>query len=139
MLKIQNPHLEMILSEPRPRRVDFLNLAIRELGLKNIEVFGHKMTSRSFSEPMDGVITRAFEVIPKTLPRLSGCLGMGGRVFFMKGPNVDAEMAEAKALDEYSLKNRWDYRLPHSTHDRVLVEYERVAIHPDRKLPHVAD
>ena len=88
-LKIRYPHLKMVLAEPRPKRVAFLREAIAELGLKNVEVFEHKVSSRSFTQPMKGVITRAVETMDKTILRTSGCLEPGGYLVFMKGPGVD--------------------------------------------------
>ena len=62
------------------------------MGLKGIDVFGHKVTSRSMTIPVDGVISRAFELMEKTLPRIANSLKIGGRVFFMKGPAVADEL-----------------------------------------------
>ena len=60
MIKLMSPSTRMVLAEPRPRRVQFLELAIRELGLTDISVFGHKVTSRSLTQPFAATITRAF-------------------------------------------------------------------------------
>src|SRR3954452_4738002 len=68
-LKIRYPHLKLILAEPRPKRIEFLKEVIAELGLKNIEVFDHKVVSENFYQPVKGVITRAVEPIEKTLLR----------------------------------------------------------------------
>ncbi|NBW99575.1 16S rRNA (guanine(527)-N(7))-methyltransferase RsmG, partial [bacterium] len=48
-LKILKPEIHMILAEPRPKRIEFLFEVIEELGLKHIEVFEHKVVSRSFT------------------------------------------------------------------------------------------
>ena len=126
MLKLISPDTEIILSEPRPRRVQFLEMCIRELGLKGITVFGHKFTSKSFTQPVQGAITRAFEPIAKTLPRLGGSLAVGGRALFMKGPGVDEDLRE-KMPPEYKLLRDERYRIPHTTLDRALVVFERIA------------
>ena len=54
MIKLMSPKTRIVLAEPRPRRVDFLERAIKELKLKDISVFPHKVTSRSLTEPMAG-------------------------------------------------------------------------------------
>jgi 16S rRNA (guanine527-N7)-methyltransferase len=126
MIKIASPSTKLILSEPRNVRVDFLNNTIQELGLKDIEVFGHKFTSKSFSQPLQGAISRAFEPIGKTLPRLEKSLAVGGLAIFMKGPGVDEELS-AKLPSNYKLVRDERYRIPKTTLDRALVIFERTA------------
>jgi 16S rRNA (guanine527-N7)-methyltransferase len=126
MIKIASPATEMILSEPRNVRVDYLNDTITELGLKNISVFGHKFTSKSFQTPVRGVITRAFEPIGKTLPRLQYSLQVGGLAMFMKGPGVDEELS-APLPSNYKLVRDERYRIPATTLDRAFVVFERIA------------
>jgi 16S rRNA (guanine527-N7)-methyltransferase len=126
MIKIASPSTRIILSEPRNVRVDFLNNTIRELGLKDIEVFGHKFTSKSFTQPLRGAISRAFEPIAKTLPRLEKSLAIGGLAIFMKGPGVDEELS-VKLPSNYKLVKDERYRIPKTTLDRALVIFERTA------------
>ncbi len=125
MIKLIAPETEIILAEPRPRRADFLALAIRELGLTKISVFGHKFTSRSFTQPVRGAITRAFEPLGKTLPRLSHALEIGGTAMFMKGPGAAEELREPLP-PEYRLLRREAYRIPATTLDRELLIFERL-------------
>jgi 16S rRNA (guanine527-N7)-methyltransferase len=126
MIKLVSPSTRLILSEPRNVRVDFLNNTIRELGLKDIEVFGHKFTSKSFTQPLQGAISRAFEPIAKTLPRLEKSLAVGGLAIFMKGPGVDEELS-VKLPSNYKLVKDERYRIPKTTLDRALVIFERTA------------
>lgn len=133
-LKIQHPEIEIILAEPRPRRVEFLKETIRDLRLTKTTVFDHKVTSQSFNTPMPGIITRALETIDKTLLRTSGCIDVGSQYFFMKGPNADEELKQA--LREFShIRVRKDYKftLPHSTQHRRLIVLECHA-KPEGKL-----
>ncbi|HET6336833.1 MAG TPA: 16S rRNA (guanine(527)-N(7))-methyltransferase RsmG [Polyangiales bacterium] len=127
-LKIGYPDIELILAEQRPRRVMFLNDAIRLLGLRNVKTFDHRVVSRSFTEPVRGVITRAVEPITKTLLRTSGATDIGSQIIFMKGPGVDEELREAVRdfKRDYKLIRDQPYSLPHTTHDRRLVIFERL-------------
>jgi 16S rRNA (guanine527-N7)-methyltransferase len=127
MIKLMSPETRIVLAEPRPRRVAFLELAIRELGLKDISVFGHKVTSRSLTRPFAGAITRAFETVEKTLPRFGGCLGLGGKAIFMKGPKAAEEVAAFRS-DEYRIIRNHAYRIPNTTLDRVLLILERIKV-----------
>jgi 16S rRNA (guanine527-N7)-methyltransferase len=127
MIKLMSPATTIVLAEPRPRRVKFLEMVIQELGLKDITVFGHKVTSRSLTQPFAGVITRAFETLESTLPRLGGCLGVGGQAIFMKGPKVAEEMAHFNN-PEYKVLRNQAYRIPNTIQDRVLVILERTHV-----------
>lgn len=128
-LKIFLPKLEVILAEPRPRRVAFLEEAIDLLGLKGIEVFPHKVVSKSFQKPVKSVITRALETMDKTMLRTSGCLLPGGKLFFMKGPGVDAEISEvaSRFSSEFKLREDKAYSLPRTPHQRRLITWERLS------------
>lgn len=128
-LKLVNPDIRLTLCEPRPNRVEFLNLVIRELGLQEIDVFGHKVTSRSLTFPVEGVISRAFELIELTLPRIQKALVPGGRAFFMKGPAVKEELATLHPEDYgFKLLEKHFYRIPKSTQDRALIVLEKVEV-----------
>lgn len=129
-LKIRYPNLHMILAEPRPKRVDFLNEVIDKLKLKNTKVFEHKVVSRSFTENIDGVISRAVEEIPKTLLRCLGAAKPGTKIIFMKGPNCKDEMRAARERpgNLYELVFDKPYTLPGTEHDRRLVVYERTDV-----------
>jgi 16S rRNA (guanine527-N7)-methyltransferase len=126
-LKIRYPHLKLILAEPRPKRVAFLREVIQELGLKDTEVFEHRVVSQSFTVPVQGAITRAVETIDKTLLRTSGSLVEGGQLIFMKGPNVDDEIREVRRRfgKQYDLITDQPYTLPHTNHHRRLVVYQK--------------
>ena len=127
MIKLMSPETRIVLAEPRPRRVEFLELAIRELGLEGISVFGHKVTSRSLTRPFAGTITRAFETVEKTLPRFGSCLGVGGKAIFMKGPKAAEEVAAFRS-DEYKIIRNHAYRIPNTVQDRVLLVLERIKV-----------
>jgi len=127
-LKIQNPDLEITLAEPRPRRVQFLKEAIKKLGFTGATVFDHKVVSRSFSKPVNAVITRALETMDKTCLRTSACLVQGGELILMKGPNAEAELKETlkRFHGKYRLKEDKTYVLPGTPFDRRLIVLERL-------------
>jgi 16S rRNA (guanine527-N7)-methyltransferase len=122
-LKIRYPHLQMILAEPRPRRIEFLKESCRLLKFKNVEVFEHKVVSQSFTQNVNAVISRALEEIPKTLLRTSGCARAGTKIIFMKGPNADAELKEAQRTfpGQFEIELDHAYHLPMTSHERRLI------------------
>ncbi len=127
-LKIRYPKLRLILAEPKPNLVEFLNEVVALLDLKGIEVFEHRVTSQSFQTPVAGAITRAVEPMNKTILRTLGCLGCGGKLIFMKGPSVQSEIDSLKR--EFSTTHRilYDkrYSLPRTPYQRRLVVVERI-------------
>jgi 16S rRNA (guanine527-N7)-methyltransferase len=124
-LKLANPQINLILCEPRPNRINFLEMAIRELNLQGISVFGHKVTSSSMKEPVGGIICRAFGSIAETLPRLGSCLKKSGKAYFMKGPAVKEELCGFKS-DEYKILETHFYTIPNSVQRRALLILERL-------------
>lgn len=127
-LKILKPEIHMILAEPRPKRIEFLFEVIQELGLKNIDVFEHKVVSRSFTTPVQGVITRAVETMDKTALRTSAALQTHGHLIFMKGPNADEEIRDMQKRFPKAFRLVLDqaYSLPNTEHDRRLVVFEKI-------------
>lgn len=125
-LKIAFPHLEVILSEGRQKRVAFLEMVINELKLEDISVIGKSITPR-FQIPVSGVITRAVEGIEKTLERVQGCLKANGLVLFMKGPHCDEEIQAAipRVEEKFKLVRDQPYQIPGTPHKRRLVVFQR--------------
>jgi 16S rRNA (guanine527-N7)-methyltransferase len=125
-LKIAYPHLEVLLSESRGKRREFLDEALISIGLTGISVLPG--ISAHFEQPVKGVITRAVESIGATLERIRGCLSRKGLALFMKGPHCDEEVREAvvKFGSDYRLVDDIAYRIPHTPHDRRLVVFERL-------------
>ncbi len=126
-LKIARPDVEMILAEPRGARAEFLREVVGRLKLDAVDVFAGKVGAK-FPRAVSGVITRAVASIPETLDRVAQCLVPGGRMLFMKGPDCDAEIAEAKGSHARSFKLAADhsYTIPGTPHARRLVVYERL-------------
>ncbi len=126
-LKIARPGVSMILAEPRGARAEFLEEVCGRLKLADVEVFAGKVGSK-FPKRVRGVITRAVASIPETLDRVARCIEPGGTMIFMKGPDCDAEVAEARSTHAETFRLVLDkaYQIPGTTHDRRLVVYERL-------------
>jgi 16S rRNA (guanine(527)-N(7))-methyltransferase RsmG len=126
-LKIARPEVEMILAEPRGARAAFLRDVCGRLGLRGVEIYDRKVGPR-FPRQVAGVITRAVATIPETLDRVAHCLAPGGRMLFMKGPDCDDEIAQARQSHAglFRLAADHAYQIPGTPHDRRLVIYERL-------------
>jgi 16S rRNA (guanine(527)-N(7))-methyltransferase RsmG len=125
-IKIMNPDIKLMLAEQRKKRADFLNLAIDKLNLKEIDVYAHKVTEKSFFN-VNGVITRALEDIPETLDRVEHFLPESGTVIFLKGPGASKDIL---ALTESNKKNYVleldrDYTLPGTNFSRRILVFKK--------------
>lgn len=126
-LAIARPDVRMILAEPRGARAEFLKEVVDRLGLARVEVFANKVNAR-FPHRVRGIITRAVASIPETLDRVAHAIEPGGRMLFMKGPDCNDEIAEARRTHDglFRLVADHAYTIPGTTHDRRLVVYERL-------------
>jgi len=125
-LKIMFPGLKLILAEQRSRRVDFLKLAVKSLGLQNVEFYPHKVTDKSFFS-VDGVITRALEDAPETLARVHHFLPENGVIILLKGPDADGDI---DALSDgnrryFNLEIDREYTLPGTDFRRRILFFRK--------------
>jgi 16S rRNA (guanine(527)-N(7))-methyltransferase RsmG len=127
-LKIWDPSLQITLADGLHKKVRFLEAAQELLGFQDGLDVIWKNIDRSYTTPVRGVITRAVSAIPEILKRIRGCLVTGGQVIFMKGPNVDEEIATAvkRFKGEFELVLDKPYLLPGTLYDRRLVVFKRL-------------
>jgi len=132
-LKIAHPEPRLILAEPRGARAAFLREVCTKLGLEGVEVYSRKV-GWDYPGQVGGIITRAVGSIPETLDRVASCLGAGGRMVFMKGPECDQEIAAAAGPQASLFRLAADhaYTIPGTPHHRRLVVYERLEGEPRR-------
>lgn len=129
-LKIQFPDEKIVLAEGVQKRVEFLKEVREDLELKQLPILGRNVNEWTFY-PVNGVITRAVEDVGNTLRNVRNCLSTGGRVYFMKGPNVGPEVAQAQTelAEHYKLVEDIEYELPESGLPRRLVVFEKIKAH----------
>jgi len=134
-LKIFSPSLHIILGEKRDNRVEFLKEARDYLEL-DLEIYPHGV-NHTFDLPVQGVITRAVEVVGSTLHRCQKFLPPQGKVIFMKGPgaNQELDMAIEKYKSIYILRQNTDYDIPHTSHHRKLVVFEKLLDSKNQSSP----
>lgn len=126
-LKVMFPNEQILLGEGVQRRVEFLKHVRSEMNLQNLDILGRNINKHCVY-PIRGAITRAVEDIGNTLGNVISGLQLGGRVYFMKGPGVDPEIAAAKVNwgEYYKLVEDVAYSLPNTPHERRLVVYEKI-------------
>ncbi len=134
-LKFLYPNKKIILAEGVQKRVTFLKKVRDEMNLQELDIIGRNV-SQDFVYPVQGVITRAVEDVSNTLTNVLYCLQTGGRVYLMKGPNVDPEikMAKKNMSEFYKLVDDIHYTLPNTEHKRRLLIYEKIKAPEPRDL-----
>ena len=125
-LKILFPKERIILAEGVRKRVDFLRAVRDEMKLKNLDLVGRKIDEH-FELPVQGVITRAVETSAQTIDSVRKCLQPGGKIFLMKGPNVDHEIVEVRKKfgSSFPLVEDHSYSLPKTPHERRLLVFQK--------------
>jgi 16S rRNA (guanine527-N7)-methyltransferase len=126
-LKILYPENRILLAEGVQKRVEFLKTVREGLGLKNLDIIGKNILT-GFAYPVEGVITRAVEDARNTLRNVVASVKLGGKVYLMKGPNVDPELpvAQAEMGEFYELEQDLAYTLPGTPYDRRLLVYRKI-------------
>ena len=95
-LKIARPEVPMILAEPRGARAAFLREVCDELGLKDVEVYAHKV-GIDYPGQVGGVITRAVGVDPGDARPRGVVSGAGRPDDLHEGPRVRSRDRRGRA------------------------------------------
>jgi 16S rRNA (guanine527-N7)-methyltransferase len=105
VLAIARPDLRVALVEPMARRVSFLDEAIAELGLTNVEVLRGRAEQRTDRRRFDVVTARALAALPTLLGWAMPWVAEHGVLLAMKGSSAHREIEAAGAELE-----RWGAR-----------------------------
>jgi 16S rRNA (guanine527-N7)-methyltransferase len=96
VLAVARPDITVVLVEPLLRRVTWLQEAVDQLGLPNVEIVRSRAEDLAAEErDFDVVTARAVAALPKLLGWCLPLLRPGGVFLALKGESVAAEVAEA--------------------------------------------
>jgi len=127
-LKIISPETRIILAEGVQSRVNFLKEVRVLLGYegKGLDIIGRNIDT-TFQYQVEGAITRAVELMEKTLESVKFAVRVGGQVIFMKGPDVEEELKAAKKKmgSLFELTQDMKYSLPKTQHYRRLIVFTK--------------
>ena len=128
-LAIARPDLRLILIEGREKKAAALAALVEELGLaRRVEVVPGRGEEWLHRHAVDTVVARAIGTVPDVLGRLSRVRKSFGRLVLMKGPSVEAELAEASPrLKQWGFgpPERTELDLPAGAGHRVLLVFRR--------------
>lgn len=98
------PDVKIRLIEPMERRCAWLNEQIKNLDLQNAEVLRGRAAEYHGAFRADQVTARAVTALNKLVPWTAPLLNPGGKMLFLKGAGIDAEIAAAaKALKKHKI------------------------------------
>lgn len=104
VLAIARPDVEWTLIEPMERRTAWLTEQVSELGLSNVTVARMRGEEWAEGRVFDVATARAVSALRTLLPFTAPLVRPGGRLVFLKGANVGAEVeAAAKQVRKFGL------------------------------------
>lgn len=133
VLSVARPDLRVTLVEPLLRRTTFLDEAVEELGLSNVEVVRARAEELHGSREFSVVTSRAVAPLERLLGWSMPLVRQGGELVVMKGSSVREEIAAA----EKALRKHGAGRVSVEEYGAGLVERPTIvlrveATHPSR-------
>lgn len=96
-LAICLPQIEFTLLDSNAKKTRFVQQVVLELGLKNVAICHNRVEQYQPGHAFNTVITRAFASLSDIVELTAHLLAEGGMLLAMKGPYVEAELAEVSA------------------------------------------
>jgi 16S rRNA (guanine527-N7)-methyltransferase len=127
-LAIVLPDVQFVLTESVQKKARFVEASVEILGLENVKVQAVRAEDLLPSRQFDCITARAVAPLAKAIPFYVPAVNRGSAILLYKGPEVEAEIAEASA----ELKKRRigvrileRYTLPDGMGERTIVELTR--------------
>jgi len=114
--------LQVVLVEPRAKRVSFLRHVIRTLGLQNVEVIGVRLEDvpELCTEKINYITSRAVVEAVGFLELVAPYMDRGTQALLMLGPDQGRDWVEKSPLASVVLEERREFQLPFSASERVV-------------------
>ncbi len=119
------PGTKFVSSDSVGKKARFVEAAVRELGLKNIEVVNGRAEEWMRASKVDVVTGRALAPLDKFCDLFGSAMRAGAWAVLYKGPDVEAEMVIAAAAarkQKVRMRAMDRYELPDAMGTRTLVE-----------------
>ena len=107
-IAILRPDLPVALVESSGKKARFLRTAQRELGLANVSVAESRIERWRPDPAPDAVVARALAPLPELCALIAPWLPAGGRLYALKGPKAEAELAGLPAEFTCTGRHRLD-------------------------------
>ena len=120
-LAVVFPDIRLTLSESIQKKARFVDSAVESLELQNVQVTYERAEEVATNQRFDVITARAVAPIARILELFKKPLKQGARLILYKGPDVEAEVAEAEACRaSATILSR--YELPDGLGSRTLIE-----------------
>ncbi|MDZ5077380.1 16S rRNA (guanine(527)-N(7))-methyltransferase RsmG [Nesterenkonia sp. HG001] len=95
-LALARPDVEFQLIEPMERRIHWMDMVLKDLGLQNVELIRARAEEVTDEVMADVVTARAVSALKKLLPLTAPLLADDGELLLLKGRSVDQEITAAR-------------------------------------------
>jgi 16S rRNA (guanine527-N7)-methyltransferase len=120
-LSLVLPDVRFTLSESVQKKARFVESVVESLELRNVHVVAERAEERAVSRRPDIITARAMAQVNRIVDLFSGSLKQGARLILYKGPNVEADLAEAYTRN-IGAEVLCRYTLPDGLGTRTLIE-----------------
>jgi 16S rRNA (guanine527-N7)-methyltransferase len=130
-LAIVLPDTRFTLSESIQKKARFVDSMVESLDLPNVRVTSDRAEEVAANEHLDAITARAVAPLARMLDLFRNALKAGRRLILYKGPDVEAEIAEAhKHRVTAEILCRYD--LPDGLGTRTLIQVSTTRAEPAR-------
>ncbi len=120
-LSIALPHVRFALSESVQKKARFVDSVVESLELSNVQVVAERAEDWAARDRPDIITARAVAPVSRMLDLFRSDLSRGARLILYKGPEVDADLAEAQQRGMVAAV-LCHYDLPRGLGNRTLLE-----------------
>lgn len=122
VLALARPARQWVLLDSNGKKTRFLQQAVMELGMKNVEVVTSRLEEFQAEVPFDTITSRALMAAAEFCRMSMPLLAIDGRVLMFKGPDLEKEIA---GLDEESLRvSKTEIQVPGVQGQRYILRIE---------------
>lgn len=132
-IAIMNPNVRVTLLDSLNKRINFLNLVVRELGLKNVVTIHSRAEdgarNKELREKFDVATSRAVANMSVLSEFCIPYVKINGHFIALKGPAIEEELKDAQKAIEVlggELKGKIEYDIEESDLNHNIVEVKKV-------------
>ena len=124
VLKIFFPQLKLTLVDALNKRINFLDIVVKELSLENVTLVHARAEEygKDHRECFDVVTARALSSFPILLEYGIPLLKVGGHLIAMRGANDSSDGNNALKVLNSKIDNILEFKLPYENSNRTLVD-----------------
>jgi 16S rRNA (guanine527-N7)-methyltransferase len=126
-LSVVLPNTRFTLSESVHKKTRFVDSVVESLELPNVHVVAQRAEERAASRHPDIITARALAPMNRILDLFGNALKEGTRIILYKGPDVGAELEEAKRR-RVAAEVLCRYELPDGLGMRTLLQIQRQSL-----------